>query len=989
MSEEEQLGRGKRVGTKTVGGREFEDEIRNEELAREKKAKNKEAKKQEEILAAYEASDGEDEDEDEPPKSKKSKSSKHSKSSKSSGKSSKSDKKKDSAQNPDKARRKYLIKKIARTGFDGEESGAVAPKVAVAAKGPAVPKATVVAKTPARRTLPATSKQSFVETLGSPVAVLVAAKQQSERAGQTPLSARYKRELVVEKAGGQDKRPRLDTPMNQSSKSGVTGGLQETFLGSDSRAAPAHSSASPQPPKPAGASNGLTRDVERSDHKAAGDKAGGDKKPHAKGKREANSQGDEPKKAKSGDYTGTIWRNILDLTVQNLTAWLGSHSFFPDAITYDRQIRKCWKNATEQLNIPLLEYPMDGSHIICVKDRVNSFRGRSVGNMKSICEVIYLRLRKLTGRKLVKYVKNLEKNFHKKPRSAHSKGHYRHKAIAMFLHKLFFTGKRPIAVHFPDEFKVTPMPTIASICAMIQFYFAQFETGTYKEAKSEMTVIGRYYKIHLDNLETFQSAVRRRCVKTQKHLYKAAAKLAGKTVPKETKSSKSTATLIREDFGEDDDNSDSDEESDTGSNEESNTSSDEGSDEESDQSDSETGLRGRAKSPLPRRSKKRETIAPVGSSTESDSESDSSLTDSSSGTSASRLSSSDTDSVTDSDSSSDSDTSSGSESESDASSVLNSKRSKSKSTSKSKSRSKSSLKSKAASKSKSGSKSKSDSKSKSGAKSKTGSKSKSKAESRSKSKAEPESKPKSQSESKLESEPQSLPTSATKPEPTPKPRPVPKLKSSQPDTTQRSSTPPPGSNSTPNSLLTPKSNPELATSMDSASAADSSPRLDPPIGNDVATHLGRSWAGNVINSSMGTGNKDGASHATVSHTSDEVYANESTVKADVGGKKATEEVKVVMEVDTGLDGSEDVHMDGAAPTPSPALVKQDQAKPASRLTRSQAASSTVTQEALTDKLEGGNSRGAETKSGTGKKEAKWASDGAQGDQSKKRHRIRK
>ncbi|QRV96885.1 hypothetical protein RhiJN_24903 [Ceratobasidium sp. AG-Ba] len=264
------------------------------------------------------------------------------------------DKKKDSEQNPDEACRKYLIKELRARDLTllsslklletqeledrwakGEESGAAAPKVTVAAKGPAVPKANVVAKTPARRTLPATSKQSFVKTLGSPVAVLVAAKQQSERAGQTPLSARYMRELVVEKAGGQDKRPRLDTPMNQSSKSGVTSGSREPFLSSDSRAAPAHASASPQPPKPAGASNGLAQDVESSDHKAASDKAGGDKKPRAKGKREANSQGDEPKKAKSGDYMGTIWRDILDLTVQNLMAWLGSHGFFPDAISYD------------------------------------------------------------------------------------------------------------------------------------------------------------------------------------------------------------------------------------------------------------------------------------------------------------------------------------------------------------------------------------------------------------------------------------------------------------------------------------------------------------------------------------------------------------------------------------------------------------------------------------------------------------------------------
>ncbi|QRV96884.1 hypothetical protein RhiJN_24902 [Ceratobasidium sp. AG-Ba] len=554
---------------------------------------------------------------------------------------------------------------------------------------------------------------------------------------------------------------------------------------------------------------------------------------------------------------------------------------------------------------------------------------------------MYPRLRELTGRKLVKYVKKLEKNFHKKPHSAHSKGHYRHKAIAMCLHKLFFTGKRPIAVHFPDEFRVTPMPTIASICAMIHFYFAQFKP------------------------------------------------LAGKTVPKETKSSKSTATLMRKDFGEDDDNSDLDEESDTDSDEGSDTGSDEGSDEEPDQSDSETGLRGRAKRPLPRRSKKRETIARVGSSTESDSESDSSLTNSLSETSTSSSSSSDTDSGADSDSSLDSDTSSRSESKSDTSSVSNSKRSKSKSTSQSKSRSKSSSKSKAASKSNSGSKSKTGSKSKSSAKSKTGSKSKSKAKSRSESMAEPESKSKSQSESKLESEPQSLPTSATEPQPTPKPRPVPKLKSSQPNTTQRSSTPPPGLNITSDSLLTSKSNLELTTSMDSAGAADTSPCLDPPTGNDVAAKLDRSQAGDVINSSIGTGNKDGASHATVSHTSDELYANESAVKADVEGKKATEEVEVVMEVDMGVDASEDVHMDGATPAPSSAPVQQDQAKLASRLTRSQAASSTVTQEALTDKIEGGKSGRPETKSRTGKKEAKRASEGVQGDQGKKRRRIKK
>ncbi|QRV74638.1 hypothetical protein RhiJN_02653 [Ceratobasidium sp. AG-Ba] len=981
MAEEEQLGRGKRVGTKTAGGRNFEDKIRSEELAREKKAKNKEAKKQEAILAADEESSSDDEDDDEPPKSKKAKSSKSSKTSKSSMKSSKSDK---PAQDSSDPRRKYLIKVLrARDSTSsstlklletreledrwakGEGSGAAPPKLPVVAKGSAAPKVNVPAKTPARRAVPATSKESFVETLGSPVAVLLAAKHQSNRAGLTPLSARYKRDLVVDKEIAQGKRPRLDASVNQLSISSITS--QEPLLDSDSRAATARLSGLPQLSEPARLSNVPDQDVGNSDDKAASDKAGGDKKPRVKGKREANSQENEPKKAKSGNYSGTIWRDILDLTVQNLTAWLGSHGFFPDALTYDRQIRKCWKNATERLNIPLEEYPIDAKLVSCIKDRVNSFRGRSVGSVKSICEVMYPRLRQLSGSKLVKYVKKLEINFHKKPGSTHFKGHYRHKAIAMCFHKIFFTGKRPIAIHFPDEFKVTPMPTIATICAMMNFYFAQFETGTYKEAKSEMSTIGRYYKTHFDNLEMFQGAVRRRCSKTRKRLYKAAAKLAGKTVSKETKNPKSSATLTREDFGEDDDNSDSDDDSDEGS--------DGGLDGESEQSELEQVSRRRTKHSSSDRSKKRKKTAPVSSSTESGSESDSHSSEPSSGALSSNSSSPDSKSrsgsgsSSDSDASSDSDSNSDSDSDSDSDLDANLESKKSAGFSKSKSKSKPKSKSKVESKPKS----------------------------RLKSKSQSESKSKSKFETEINTEPRSespaKPDLSPKPPPKSKPRPVPKPKPSQPNTIDRSPTPLPGLHSALDLPPTPTttSNAEPTANPDPV-RTDTDPHNDSPAGSNLAANSSSSRGRGAINNTIGTDNEGGAGRTTAAHAIDEVHMNEVLETAGTKPKQATERVEMAVHVDTGRDGRETGVTDGAALSPSPASLKRDQAKPASRLTRSQAASTMVPQEGLMDRVVDGRKGRAESNSGTGKREEKRAVDvddeglGAQGDRLKKRRR---
>ncbi|QRV83908.1 hypothetical protein RhiJN_11924 [Ceratobasidium sp. AG-Ba] len=88
-------------------------------------------------------------------------------------------------------------------------------------------------------------------------------------------------------------------------------------------------------------------------------------------------------------------------------------------------------------------------------------------------------------------------------------------------------------------------------------------------------------------------------------------------------------------------------------------------------------------------------------------------------------------------------------------------------------------------------------------------------------------------------------------------------------------------------------------------------------------------------------------------------------------------------------------MDEVTASPSLASLKGDKAKPASRLTRSQAASTMAPQEALADNVDDRKNSRAETKPGTGRREAKRPVDvdeeyqATQGDKVKKRRRIKK
>ncbi|QRW11754.1 hypothetical protein RhiLY_10753 [Ceratobasidium sp. AG-Ba] len=612
MSESKDLGRGKRLITRTPGGNDFAKRVSDSDIARQKRARKKEIERQEAILAAEDLTD-EDEEETPPrkkakstaePSSKsksksKSKSAKSSKPSKSGAMSKKSletidehdDPKDIEAGRSEQTRRNFLIEqihgrdKMAISRLKTKETWELEyqwskgkPKAPARTKDHPTLKPT--AKTPMWKANSSLPKESSFDVLGSLVMALRAAQDQSEKAAQsTPVPAARKRDFFANGEGVQAKRSRIDTALNQDEPTAPIGlaGLGQPIsklavpMSAPVESCVARADTLPDHSNPRNVSTTSTRTVNSTPPEDAEDDPDvivldardavdvGLEKTSKKTKK-SSSEDKVSNKKLTRDYEGTE-NAMINQTLWNVISHLASEGFFPAVVEYERMIRKSWKDATRQLNVSIEKYAMDDGHISCVKERVNSYRSRTVGNIVSVCDSHFPKLKELSGRKLKKYVQALEDNFYMQPGAKPGKGFYKHPVLLRSIHKMCYIGKRPAGIWYPELFEITPLPTIAAVCSILQFHIHQHSTGEFKAVKAEMGLVGKSYASHLNNLETYQESVPPKCLKVQKRLHSGAMKLAGKEVLSDKKEAKRGGKLSREDFcAEDSESGNSDDE---------------------------------------------------------------------------------------------------------------------------------------------------------------------------------------------------------------------------------------------------------------------------------------------------------------------------------------------------------------------------------------------------------------------------------------------
>ncbi|KAG8682819.1 hypothetical protein FRC08_014703 [Ceratobasidium sp. 394] len=256
-------------------------------------------------------------------------------------------------------------------------------------------------------------------------------------------------------------------------------------------------------------------------------------------------------KPKCSDYFGMA-RKLIDETFYRVLAHLGHHGMFPDdQREYDRLIRKSWLVVVKELGENPEKYPMEDEHETLVKVRIDSFRGRARVKIEPAIKKIY----GLTGKpdKVIARVEKLQAGeFHKDPEVKGRAGNYQHPYLEECVREVFFIGRRPVGVLFPELYDPVPIPALAYVCAVIGFCISLYSTGVFVDARAESAMVAKFYKDHLPNLELFQECRPTKCEKYRALLYTESMKQAGKSakVPKEERTGPGVLTAT--DFEDED-----------------------------------------------------------------------------------------------------------------------------------------------------------------------------------------------------------------------------------------------------------------------------------------------------------------------------------------------------------------------------------------------------------------------------------------------------
>ncbi|KAF8595261.1 hypothetical protein BDV93DRAFT_515124 [Ceratobasidium sp. AG-I] len=377
-----------------------------------------------------------------------------------------------------------------------------APETAPATKAPAKPTAKVAAKTPAKKVKSDLPKVSQITWMGSPLEALKTAKAQSERSNMpSPLAKSHKRKPSKEPSRAA-KRPRTKEtgkllssntiPTGRSSK--ATAALKPKTLASKSiirnekRAAPS-CSVSASGSLAATERSGSPEDIdidEALDNVSDGEEALEHIKPS-----KTKASFDKKGQPKTGKYEG-VERQILDQALLETVLILTQRGMIPDAADYELYLEEGWDNAVQWHRQKLEAWPMAKHHEVCHKQRINSWPARChtqialgiaaaynlVPSAKNTLEAIKAHAINIAAKKFHRDVGILYIWGHTP--DAPGAGNYCAPFLAQAIYFMFFVGIAPVGLHFKQEFNAIPLPALAYVAGLVEYYIKCFQnTGEF------------------------------------------------------------------------------------------------------------------------------------------------------------------------------------------------------------------------------------------------------------------------------------------------------------------------------------------------------------------------------------------------------------------------------------------------------------------------------------------------------------------------------
>ncbi|KAF8597234.1 hypothetical protein BDV93DRAFT_513487 [Ceratobasidium sp. AG-I] len=375
-----------------------------------------------------------------------------------------------------------------------------APETAPATKAPAKPTAKVAAKTPAKKVKSDLPKVSQITWMGSPLEALKTAKAQSERSNMpSPLAKSHKRKPSKEPSGAA-KRPRTEET-GRSSK--ATAALKPKTLASKSivrnekRAAPSRS-VSASGSLAATERSGSPEDIdidEALDNVSDGEEALEHIKPSKTARMRllyiSKASFDKKGRPKTGKYEG-VERQIHDQALLETVLILTQRGMIPDAADYELYLEEGWDNAVQRRRQKLEAWPMAKHHEVCLKQRINSWRARChtrialgiaaaynlVPSAKNTLEAIKAHAIDIAAKKFHRDVGILYIWGHTP--DAPGAGNYRAPFLAQAIYFMFFVGIAPVGLRFKQEFNAIPLPAIAYVAGLVEYYIKCFQnTGEF------------------------------------------------------------------------------------------------------------------------------------------------------------------------------------------------------------------------------------------------------------------------------------------------------------------------------------------------------------------------------------------------------------------------------------------------------------------------------------------------------------------------------
>ncbi|KAG8780161.1 hypothetical protein FRC12_023381 [Ceratobasidium sp. 428] len=561
MSDEEELGRGKRAPQKTKAIAEFDKGVKKSQSLRESNQRNRLIRKEKAALDAAEAESAASSKE---PKSK----------SKGKLKGKSGDDLEDERPPPineiaaelerdeeETMRLTHLVHFRDRIPYDtlgfwslkeldaqwrkgdgaAPAKGANTKKAAGTSKAKSTKPATAT-KTPKPKRIAGIVEPCPITMLGSPLLALQSAKKQSARAADnmSPIVLR-KRDASTDRSEPGSKRARTATHDKiKPSKSGISKNRSVSgpasfqrkgdliVMSRSSSQAPSASRASSQVPVTSApvATSGpalADSDVEMADLSDVEEVV----EEPVKVKKKRASKGEAKPRPTRGDYEG-VELELQDQTFLILRARLGWDSACPDLPEFNRLVRICWAEAAPTIDTTTEQFPCTRDHIRVLSDRITSYRGHCKKSIQTSATIVY-KLDEMEGDMLTAHVDYLcQKVFYTGPKIDKRSGFYEHLFVARALRIMYFLGHNPPALMAPGKFDPMPFNAIAIAMAITEFCIQSYRSGAFKAEEMTFETLRKKYIDHMHNLQVWRGCVSAKEVMlVRKLLYKAASTNSG------------------------------------------------------------------------------------------------------------------------------------------------------------------------------------------------------------------------------------------------------------------------------------------------------------------------------------------------------------------------------------------------------------------------------------------------------------------------------